>query len=1143
MPNATAMSPDPFDFSSSGSGTVSQWNSSDLGRYAHPTSPPTSATQMWADIPGAYVVTSFSFVPAGRYDLWVTYQEDVTNGSTGVYNIDGQPIGEVNFKNAPSVVHDGVSWKLVGSLNVSDTGYVHVRLEHKDFDATPGRLLFDAIRLAPQEARTTYQYDHKGRLLKVEQFDFHDQLYRTVRYGYDATGRKVGRTVVGDFNRDGFVENRDATGYVYDGINVLAEVSFDEGDPANNNRIARTFFLGPGVNEVLAIDDAHTQIVTTSSSGLPSTSAAMTATIWTFPDARGSARSLGWYLGGSVWKILHRGFIPYGESEQPIGDLDVTSMVSSPALWAGHQADPDTHLVDMKSRWFDPATGRFLSEDPLGFAAGDLNLYRYGLGDPVNTVDPQGTEPITIGLLILGGLLYTGGAAGTYYYADQMDRASGGLGFLGTRETSRRINEAAYYDAAVGFNYSFRAAGIGAGMLAAPVSGFALSSMMLEGAAAGGIEEGVFSYSQGSNWNQVFTDAGQGAAFGAAFAGGLAVGGRAFGTHVLRPALMNSAHGTLGNRVYRATLGAGDPHLGQFINSRAGGICFDVGSPVQCNPQSGDVWFVAAGLALAGTAAGYATTEQKRRRRETHDDCFASADGLAEDNSERDWHNDLHEGADMQFDQLCDQLFNSEDEFWSDADPSSYGPQVQQRPDSYGLKVQPKSAQGGHRPKVGRERHQPRSTALGYELIERQSPEGATLTRPVVVTPKPATQSVNDKSSSLWRKLNVAGLFGGLLLAALLLAKGYQTEQSTTRKIEDVRPAQKVIVDAPQEALATDIARLTERDVSWNASDGSLEVAGVDDPLRVLTDATPEQVTKAEYRLIRLRAYDVWADGTLDQINVQTLQPWQWIQQHEAHVGAFAPLPLDALEMGLPEGMTGTVDDILPCPEFEQGRGRIVLTTVNHLNNNVIELTLQNEAGKRETLRPTGTHKFYSVSSGEWLSASELQPGETLDGLNGKVTVVASRTLPGTRRVYNFTVQGEHLYRVANCGVLVHNNGCAMAPISGLKSLQGKLDDLAETHLLPKFRKLDPNLEAGYTGSFKTGTVGNPYKATFGQPIDLNKFDVDYWIKSDVLYEKFGNSLKADVEFRKILANTPGFEGLKPNKQGFSIKFLPSTPR
>ncbi|WP_199193366.1 hypothetical protein [Blastopirellula marina] len=115
------------------------------------------------------------------------------------------------------------------------------------------------------------------------------------------------------------------------------------------------------------------------------------------------------------------------------------------------------------------------------------------------------------------------------------------------------------------------------------------------------------------------------------------------------------------------------------------------------------------------------------------------------------------------------------------------------------------------------------------------------------------------------------------------------------------------------------------------------------------------------------------------------------------------------------------------------------------------------------------------------------------------------------------------------------------APSKVLSELQGTFDELAEAHLIPKYQKLDPNLKWGYTGSFKTGKVGNPSKPTFGDPIDLSKFDVDFWIESDILYKKFGSNLRADVEFRKLLSETPGFEGLKPNKQGFSIKFKPSS--
>lgn len=113
--------------------------------------------------------------------------------------------------------------------------------------------------------------------------------------------------------------------------------------------------------------------------------------------------------------------------------------------------------------------------------------------------------------------------------------------------------------------------------------------------------------------------------------------------------------------------------------------------------------------------------------------------------------------------------------------------------------------------------------------------------------------------------------------------------------------------------------------------------------------------------------------------------------------------------------------------------------------------------------------------------------------------------------------------------------------LKGLKGLQSQFDDLANAHLLPQFRKLDPNLTFGITGSFKTGLVGNPSKARFGKAIDLNDFDVDFFIKSDVLFKEFGKNLRANPEFRKILSNTPGFEGLRANKKGFSIKFLPSS--
>ena len=58
--------------------------------------------------------------------------------------------------------------------------------------------------------------------------------------------------------------------------------------------------------------------------------------------------------------------------------------------FTGRPFDDDAALYDYRARWYDPEVGRFASEDPLGFAAGDANLYRYAGNSPVMHVDPSG---------------------------------------------------------------------------------------------------------------------------------------------------------------------------------------------------------------------------------------------------------------------------------------------------------------------------------------------------------------------------------------------------------------------------------------------------------------------------------------------------------------------------------------------------------------------------------------------------------------------------------------------------------------------------------------------------------------------------------------------------------------------------------
>jgi hypothetical protein len=64
-------------------------------------------------------------------------------------------------------------------------------------------------------------------------------------------------------------------------------------------------------------------------------------------------------------------------------------------------------LLLLTHRYYDPATGRFVNRDPIGYDGG-INLYTFAGGNPVNRIDPDGTQDDDDPLPLSGFQLYPG---------------------------------------------------------------------------------------------------------------------------------------------------------------------------------------------------------------------------------------------------------------------------------------------------------------------------------------------------------------------------------------------------------------------------------------------------------------------------------------------------------------------------------------------------------------------------------------------------------------------------------------------------------------------------------------------------------------------------------------------------------------
>jgi RHS repeat-associated protein len=109
-----------------------------------------------------------------------------------------------------------------------------------------------------------------------------------------------------------------------------------------------------------------------------------------------------------------------------------------PYTYTSREYDEETGLYYFRARYYDARVGRFITQDPIGLAGGDVNLYSYVGNNPIKFIDPFGL------LNIIGGV---GGSAvgitGIEGSAGFVINTSGGLnnvGFTGSFGVGGGVN-------------------------------------------------------------------------------------------------------------------------------------------------------------------------------------------------------------------------------------------------------------------------------------------------------------------------------------------------------------------------------------------------------------------------------------------------------------------------------------------------------------------------------------------------------------------------------------------------------------------------------------------------------------------------------------------------------------------------------
>jgi RHS repeat-associated protein len=281
----------------------------------------------------------------------MAYTYDNDSRVTGItYKFNANPLGNLTY------TYDSLGRRTQVGGSFAQTG----------FPAAVTSATYDAANELTNWNGTTISYDLNGNMLSdgANTFSWNARnqvaTLNSVSLQYDGFGRRT--------------KNLQNTSFLFDGANAVQELS---GSTASANLITG------GIDEIFARADS-------------------TGAFTPLQDALGSTIALV-DSGGNV--VTTYGYDPFGNTA-------ISGAASAnPSQYTGRESEGNG-LYFYRARYYSPLLGKFISQDPLGFAGSGPNFYAYAGNDPVDFRDPFGlTGPGTV----------VAGVAGTTATAAEVD--------------------------------------------------------------------------------------------------------------------------------------------------------------------------------------------------------------------------------------------------------------------------------------------------------------------------------------------------------------------------------------------------------------------------------------------------------------------------------------------------------------------------------------------------------------------------------------------------------------------------------------------------------------------------------------------------------------------------------------------------